>query len=258
MRIAQCLDDLPRGDRAEETIVVRAEGTGHRLTIESTDGTIDDLGTARTDGQALRLVAWGVSREARRSVQHVAVLHAAVLAGRNGAVILCGASQTGKSTLTVAGVARGLEYLSDDMAILDVDALTVEPFARPIMMRAGGREILSGRVALPGPLTPTDGSGDETFVAAGRLGRVADSPRPVVALGVIDRSDRPTLDPLPPAAMLQVLVSHCVTLDADGGARFAELTRLARSCSGWSVGVDPGLRIVDHLIEMVGGVHVIE
>lgn len=251
-RIDDCLGDLPIGDRADATIVVRADGSGHRLALETTDGSIEDLGTTRTDDQTLRLVAWVLSRQARRSVQHLAVLHAAVLAGPRGAVVLCGGTHTGKSTLTVAGVVDGLEYLSDDMAVVDVDALTVEPFARPIMMREGGRQLLSGRVALPGPLTSEDFSGDETFVVAGSLGRVAAGPRPVVALALLGRSDEPTLSPLSRAEMLQALVSHCVTLDTGGAALFAELARLAATCPGWSVAVDPEMRIVDDLVELVG------
>lgn len=252
-RIDACLGDLPVDDEPEATIVVRADGSGHRLALETTDGTIEDLGSTRTDDQSLRLVAWVLSRQARRSVQHLAVLHAAVLAGRRGAVVLCGGSHTGKSTLTLAGVVDGLEYLSDDMAVVDVDALTVEPFARPIMMREGGRRLLSGRVALPGPLSPEEHSGDETFVVAGSLGRVADAPRPVVALAVLGRSDEPTLSPLSRAEVLQALVSHCVTLDTGGAELFADLTRLAATCPGWSVAVDPELRIVDDLLELVGG-----
>jgi hypothetical protein len=255
-RIDSCLGDLPIGDRADATVIVRAEPAGHRLALEMSDGSIEDLGTARTDDQALRLVAWVVSRQARRSVQHLAVLHGSVLAGEWGAMVLCGGTQTGKSTLTIAGVVAGLEYLSDDMAVVDIDALTVEPFARPIMLRAGGRQILSGRIELPGPLAPSGDSGDETFVAAGQFGRVADMPRPVVALGVIGRGDEPTIEPLTQAEMLQALVGHCVTLDTGGAALFAELARLAAACPGWSVTVDPEVRVVDLLTDLVGGVRV--
>lgn len=254
-QVERCLADLPIGDGADGTIVVRTAGTTRRLAVEWPDGTVEDLGSARTDRQALRLVAWVVSRQARRSVQHLTVLHAAVLAGRSGAVVLCGATQTGKSTLTVACVARGFDYLSDDMAILDVAALTVEPFARPIMLRAGGRHVLRGHVLADHAVSGSvDDSGDETFVAAGRVGRVATAPVPVVALGVISRADEPALEPLSPAATLQVLVSHCVTLDSDGAGRFADLARLSERCPGWSVSVDPDLRVVDQLVEVVGGV----
>jgi hypothetical protein len=253
VRIEQCLDDLPVGDRADATIVLRADGTGHRVTVEWPDGVVEDMGTARSDAQALRLVAWVVSRQARRSVQHLPVLHAAVLAGRSGAVVLCGGTQTGKSTLTVAGVARGLHYLSDDMAILDVDAVTVEPFARPIMLRAGGRRLLHQRAVLRESDLPPD-SEEETFVAAGRVGRVATEPLPVVAVAVIGRGDDPALEPLSPAATLQALVSHCVTLESDGAARFAELARLAGSCPGWSVSVDPAFRVIDQVVALAGGV----
>lgn len=254
-RIEQCLTDLPASHSADATIVVRADGAGRRVAVEWPDGTVEDLGTACGDAQALRLVAWVVSRQARRSVRDRVVLHAAVLAGVSGAVVLCGGTRTGKSTLTVAAVARGLHYLSDDMATLDVEALTVEPFARPIMLRAGGRRLLQELAVLDVSALQPDPD-DDTFVTAGQVGRVVTAPLPVVAVGVIGRADEPGLEPLSPAATLQALVSHCVTLEPDGATRFAELARLAENCPGWSVSVDPGFRVLDQVVALAGGVSV--
>ena len=257
-RIERCLADLPVADDADvdATIVVRrrgdADGAVHDLYLESRDGSVEDLGTGLTGVQVLRLVAWVVSRQARRSVQHLPVLHAAVVAGESGAVVLCGGSQTGKSTLTVACVASGLHYLSDDMAILDVGAATVEPFARPIMLREGGRRLLADRAVLPESGGSSDAAG-ETFVTAGEVGRVATTALPVVGVGVITRADVASVMPLSRAATLQTLVSHCVTLDVDGAARFADLARMAENCPGWAVAVDPELQVVDQLVELVGG-----
>ena len=57
-------------------------------------------------------------------------LHAATVSYQNCAAILCGAARCGKTSLTVEMVSRGLDYSSDDVTLVDRDALVVAAFPR--------------------------------------------------------------------------------------------------------------------------------
>lgn len=58
-------------------------------------------------------------------------LHAAAVATERGAVVLAGAPEAGKSTLSLALCARGLRYMADEMVAVDA-GLAVRGVTRPI------------------------------------------------------------------------------------------------------------------------------
>lgn len=68
-------------------------------------------------------------------VEHVAVLHAAALATSDGrGVLLAGPSGHGKSSLTLELVSRGLRFLSDDYAPVDLATSNVAPHPRAVAL----------------------------------------------------------------------------------------------------------------------------
>ena len=62
-------------------------------------------------------------------------LHAAAVAVNGRAIAMPAFPGTGKSTLTLALAQRGLEYLSDELAPLDLQALAVEPYSRALCLK---------------------------------------------------------------------------------------------------------------------------
>jgi hypothetical protein len=64
-------------------------------------------------------------------------VHAGVVARAGQAIVLPGASWSGKSTLVAALVAAGATYYSDEYAVLDRSG-RVHPFAKPISIRPPG------------------------------------------------------------------------------------------------------------------------
>lgn len=62
-------------------------------------------------------------------------LHAAALGFYGRAFLLVGASGNGKSTTTWALLHHGFEYLSDELAAVDLDALGVEPYPHAICLK---------------------------------------------------------------------------------------------------------------------------
>lgn len=71
------------------------------------------------------------------------LLHAGAVAWGDAGFILCASSGSGKSTLTAGLVAGGFQYLSDEVAALDPDSLMMQPYPRPICVKAGSREALA-------------------------------------------------------------------------------------------------------------------
>jgi hypothetical protein len=63
------------------------------------------------------------------------IIHAGVVAIGNTAVLLPGRTGSGKSILTLGLVARGFQYLSDDVAPMVIDTMKVLPFPRAINIK---------------------------------------------------------------------------------------------------------------------------
>lgn len=63
-------------------------------------------------------------------------LHAAAVAWNGAVAVLSAAPGTGKSTLTLATLDLGLEYLSDELAPVDLRRLTVDPYPRALCLKS--------------------------------------------------------------------------------------------------------------------------
>jgi len=251
--IDRCYRDLPtvHDDTAHVLRAVRAgQGGGFRVTIESPDGSVEECGTGRPRSAVLELLCWEVNRRAMATVTTQPVLHAAVVAGPRGAVALCGRSHSGKSTLSAAAAGRGWTHLSDDMGLVDVDAMTVEPYARPIMLRPGGRQHLG---TAPPPTEHLQFFPEEWFVPASELGAaVCSEPQLLVGIGFLEWHDNALLHPLSRAETLHDLTVHCASLAMQGSAGFAQLERIARSVPGYRVGLGAAVEVLDLLAPLVG------
>lgn len=70
------------------------------------------------------------------------VFHAAGLARGQCGVILCGGSGSGKSTLASWMIARGMDFLTDELAAVSSDLKEMEGLPRPILIKAGSAFVL--------------------------------------------------------------------------------------------------------------------
>jgi hypothetical protein len=70
------------------------------------------------------------------------LVHAAVVARAGGALLLCASSGTGKTTLALALTRHGFDFLSDELAPLDLEGRTVLPFPRALGLRSGTLALL--------------------------------------------------------------------------------------------------------------------
>ena len=214
----------------------------------------EDCGQGWPAREVMALVTAVVNGQARRSAAGDTVLHAAVIGGPAGCVVLCGDTGVGKSTLCAAAAGRGWWHLSDDLAMVDVAARTVMPYLRPIMLRDGAASVLRRPPTLPSPPPGYERFvGPDRFLPASALGaQVAVGPQPLAALGFLRRGQRSATSPLSRAATLHALTVNAANLPDQGVAGFDELVRLAQAVEGLEVTVGDPDDVLDLLAPLVG------
>jgi HprK-related kinase A len=85
--------------------------------------------------KAYAFLEWGMNwTVAGNEVQHV-IIHSAVLAKGNKAILFPAPPGSGKSTLTAYLAHNGWRLLSDEMALIIPNTKTVVPFVRPICLK---------------------------------------------------------------------------------------------------------------------------
>jgi hypothetical protein len=167
-------------------------------------------------------------------------LHAGTVAGALGAIVLPGASHSGKTTITTALAAAGHRFVADEVSRLDPEHLTIAPYGKPVALRSASVELLAptiARLRRPGSRFEID----ERFVPPSELatptaGGVAAEPVEVSAI-VFPRYDPNgphRFAPLGPAETLERLVQCTLGMISTpvGVDVFRSLERLVRAVPG--------------------------
>lgn len=94
------------------------------------------------EDQAFAMFEWGLNWCIATTSYQFLIIHAAVVAKNNRAIILPGEPGAGKSTLCAALVARGWRLLSDEMALINADDLSITPVPRPIGLKNDSIDIM--------------------------------------------------------------------------------------------------------------------
>ncbi len=85
--------------------------------------------------QAFAMMEWGLNWCISGHMHQYLILHAAVLARGDHAVILPGPPGAGKSTLTAALSLRGWRLLSDELTLIDPETALLHGLARPVSLK---------------------------------------------------------------------------------------------------------------------------
>ncbi len=195
--------------------------------------------------------------------QGLLAVHAGAAAGPSGVILIAGRSGQGKSTLILGLVRRGLELMSDELALLDPAAGLVHPYPRAIHVRPA-------TIGLIPELTPLEarprhelGGGSEWSVApaeiaallGGRLGVAAPLAAVVLLEGAPDPAAPPRIrDEFPAVASLELLRSTWAA-SADFSATLDAVGRMLAAVPCLRLSVGQFDRTVDGLIEHLGIVH---
>lgn len=97
------------------------------------------------EAHALPLIEWGLNWTIATQAPNFLVIHAAVVALNDRAIILPGNPGAGKSTLCAALVAHGWRLLSDEFALIHPDTLQIHPIPRPISLKNASIDIIRAR-----------------------------------------------------------------------------------------------------------------
>ena len=74
------------------------------------------------------------------------LLHAAAVSRGSRCILLPGTSGAGKSSLTAWLLKQGFEYLTDELVYVPFGSLSVQPFTRPLALKASARGQLGADV----------------------------------------------------------------------------------------------------------------
>lgn len=97
--------------------------------------------------QAFPMLEWGMNWCIANHCHQWLILHAAVIAKNNHAVIMPAPPGSGKSTLCAGLVGRGWRLFSDELAIFEIESGKVIPMPRPIGLKNQSIEVI--RTFLP-------------------------------------------------------------------------------------------------------------
>ena len=152
-------------------------------------------------------------------------LHAAVLVGPAGAVLIPGASGAGKSLLALAGVAAGLGYGTDEAARIPlVGEVVVDALPKPVTVKAAGRPWVPP--ALTARWIPPDVADPDDYAWVPLVGS---APAPVVAVVL-------PIAPAPPRASPPARPATPPRPSSPGSSTSAGRgsPRASRRCAAWS------------------------
>lgn len=254
--VGQALEPFVVGESAGEPTVLyelRTTASGsYSLVVDGERVRVSD-----DPAEPLDLLLWYVGEYTVLAEKGLLLLHAgAVLAPDGRALLLPGASGSGKSTTTFGLVRAGFGYLSDEFAVVDPETSEVFAFPRPLALKGGTRRLMPqvDALAVLAPLDP----GQTVHVAAERIGaRVADrsfAPGWVV-FPRYEAGARTTLEALSPGETCVELVRGTFRPDGRVPQVLATMARVAREARGHRLTIgdlDEAVALLTRLVGLPG------
>ncbi len=250
------IEHLATSDTRRDTT---QEATAPRLRVAFDDQPVHE---ALTEGSLISHVLMDINQRAARTVWSGGSipLHASTVAARSGAIVLAGASHSGKSTLAAAlALVGGAAFLADEMTALDPAELSVTPYGKPAALRSPALDLLAPlvqRLRHPG----TRFERDERFVPPSELGGRPAAPTRVAAIVFPRFTDPrsaglPTETSLPDAQLANIGPGEALTRlmrltlanDSVGNATFRSLERLVRHVTAYDLTFTDALTAAERL-----------
>lgn len=252
--------DVPH-DAASGRVSVSARRAGDRIRLEDHRGGIADVTdeTAAVLGMLDRIVMAVLDGLHARGIVGT---HAGAVAMDGRAVLMSGRSGRGKSTLTLGLIRRGAEWLSDELALVAPDDVTILPYPRALHVSPATADLLPELSFLHERARHDLGGGSEWSVTPDELARAFGTrtagPTRLAGILLLDGAPDPTGPPdisrvAPALATMELLRGTPAAADDFAGTmrrlsdvavrastarlRVGELDRTARLVIDWVRGL---------------------
>jgi len=202
----------------------------------------------------LNFAVWDLHALVAKRTRDFLLLHAGAVAREGGAVILPAPPESGKSTLTIALLEAGFDYLSDELGAIDPVTGRIHPYPKRIWVTEGSLEFFPGLV---GRLQ------DRAGLSAGLLKRYV-RPEDVhaavgaaapVRLAVFPTSDHqgpPRLARLSRAETVQHLAANTFNMPTYGERGLVRLSQIAREAPAFRLDGGTPRERATSIAELIG------
>jgi hypothetical protein len=181
-------------------------------------------------GRAFLYLLWDINQRVFRTSPDKLLVHAACVEHEGRALIMSAPSESGKTTLALGLVERGLGYLTDEAAAIDPETLLVHPFPKALSVDVGAQRFL-GRFEPAADRSLDDYLRGQWQVAPNRIrpGAVAAPVEPAwfIVPRYVNGGDT-TLAPLARAEALSLLMEQGLNLHHNGRYGFERLGEIVR------------------------------
>ncbi|NBD96452.1 MAG: HprK-related kinase A [Gammaproteobacteria bacterium] len=224
--VVTCIAAADPGFPLRRAAICRIDGRRHSAT--------------RFLGNATPSLEWAVNWSIATRAHWFLIVHAAVVATPEGAVILPGGSGSGKSTLAAALAAGGWRLLSDEFAIIDADAEVpvLHPCPRAVSLK--NRSIGLMRDRAPDRMLarefPRTGKGTVGYFlpSAEDVARQKETIAPrLIVFPRWRAGSPPTLTPLGKTESFVALIRNSVNYDLLGETGARATTEMVRRCPAY-------------------------
>lgn len=178
----------------------------------------------------LKWAIWDIHASVPKRVRDFLFLHAGAVVRNEQALLLPAGMDAGKSSLVIALLEIGFEYLSDEFGVLDPVTLRAYPLHKHIKLDPNGLQILPGLEERLNDRQWLSGRLSDRFVRAEDLG--AELAAPAFPRWVVfptpDWDGPPRLERIGPAQAVEDMVSACFNLHLYGQRGVVMLSRIAQ------------------------------
>ncbi len=187
--------------------------------------------------QAFAMLEWGMNWCIANHAHHYLVLHAALVAKGDRALLLPGAPGSGKSTLCAALVQRGWRLFSDELALFDPATAEVVAVPRAVGLKNRSIEVIRhfAPAARIGPVARDTAKGSVAHMAVPEGQEEGGAPARVrwIVFPAFTEGAEEQIEPVTPARTMLELIEHAFNYSVLGERGFNLLGRVVQEAEGF-------------------------